>query len=82
MLAAREWFMAMRPCATTRNARERSQATKPALDILKLLLELRALSGNGLRSRAGCVDVFIEDVACAAGGAAETPSQFSTPFCA
>ena len=62
MLAAREWFIAMRPCATTRDARERSQATKHALDVLKLLLELRRLSGNGLRSRAGCVDVFVKDL--------------------
>ena len=62
MLAVREWFIAMRPCATTRDARERSQAAKPALDILKLLLKLRGLSGNELRSWAGCVDVFIEDV--------------------
>ena len=79
LLAAREWFIVMRPCATTRDARERSQATKPALDILKLPLELRGVSRNELRpGSTSSSRVF----ACAAGGATETTSRFLTPFCA
>ena len=52
MLTSRERFIVLQLLTTTtRDARERTQATKLVLDILKLLLKLRGLSRNGMRPR-------------------------------